>query len=70
MLARELPNYVAKATLRRMLDSAPPNPILDALLQTTPMRLLAQHVYFHRRNATAPAGGYFRPLQAATARQG
>jgi hypothetical protein len=32
-----------------MLDLAPPNVLINAVLMTSPMRALAQRLYFHRR---------------------
>jgi flavin-dependent dehydrogenase len=49
VFAREIPRYAAKRALRRILDLAPPNPLIDMLLATAPMRGLAQRIYFHRR---------------------
>lgn len=50
-LAAELPRFGMKRLLRRALDLAPPNRLLDLALGTSLMRRLAQHVYFHRRGA-------------------
>lgn len=44
-----IPRYRLKGLLRRGLDLAPPNPLIDAMLMTGPMRALAQRIYFHRR---------------------
>lgn len=60
-LARELPGYAAKAALRRLLDTAPPNRLLDQALRTAPMRAFARHVYFHKRIAASDRGMWFRP---------
>ena len=49
-MAREIPGFAAKKALRRALDLAPPNWMIDASLSLPPMRWLAQQVYFHRRN--------------------
>ncbi len=49
-MARELPVFAAKKALRAALDLAPPNWMIDATLSLPPMRRLAQHIYFHRRN--------------------
>jgi flavin-dependent dehydrogenase len=62
VLAHELPSYAAKAALRRLLDTAPPNALLDQMLRTAPMRALAQHIYFRRRNAVAAQSDCFQPL--------
>lgn len=50
-LAPELPSFAMKSIMRKALDLAPPNWIIDMGLALPPMRWLAQHVYFHRRNA-------------------
>jgi flavin-dependent dehydrogenase len=44
-----VPQYRLKRLLRAGLDLAPPNPLIDAMLMTPPMRALAQRIYFHRR---------------------
>ncbi len=46
---REIPRYRMKLMMRRMLDLAPPNALIDAMLTTAPARALAQRLYFHRR---------------------
>jgi flavin-dependent dehydrogenase len=51
VLKRQLPRFVLKGLMRRGLDLAVPNPVLNAALSTAPMRALAQSVYFHRRSA-------------------
>lgn len=51
ILARELPSFALKGLMRRALDLAPPNPLISLALRSRPMRLLAQHVYFHKRGA-------------------
>jgi flavin-dependent dehydrogenase len=48
--AREIPRYRLKRALRRVLDLAPPNVLIDAMLMTAPLRALAQRLYFHRRS--------------------
>ncbi len=48
-LVREAPRYRAKRMLRRLLDLAPPNTLIDALLMTSPVKALAQRMYFHSR---------------------
>ena len=48
-LAREAPRYRAKLLLRRLLDTAPSNRLIDALLMTAPARAVAQRLYFHSR---------------------
>lgn len=46
---RETPKYRMKRMLRRALDFAPPNALINLALMTPPMRALAQRLYFHRR---------------------
>jgi len=48
-MTREAPRYRAKLMLRRLLDLAPPNALINAALMTAPMRRLAQRLYFHSR---------------------
>ncbi|MBL6939027.1 MAG: NAD(P)/FAD-dependent oxidoreductase [Alphaproteobacteria bacterium] len=48
-LAKELPRYRAKLLLRRLLDLAPPNGMINAFLMTGPAKALAQRIYFHTR---------------------
>jgi len=52
-LATEAPRYRAKLWLRRALDLAPPNALINAALMTAPMRRLAQRLYFHSRGESA-----------------
>jgi len=47
--SREIPRYRLKRAMRRLLDLAPPNMLIDAMLMTPPLRALAQRLYFHRR---------------------
>jgi digeranylgeranylglycerophospholipid reductase len=49
VLAAEAPRYRTKLWLRRALDLAPPNALINAALMTAPMRRLAQRLYFHSR---------------------
>jgi flavin-dependent dehydrogenase len=49
-LAREVPRFRLKQMLRRALDIAPPNLMIDLALATAPVRRIAERVYFHRRN--------------------
>ena len=51
VIGRELPTFAVKNIMRRILDMAPPNWMYDLALGTAPMRMLAQHVYFHKRGA-------------------
>lgn len=46
----DLPVFATKKVLRSALDMTPPNWMIDATWSLPPMRWLAQHVYFHRRN--------------------
>jgi flavin-dependent dehydrogenase len=52
-LAREVPRFRAKRLMRRALDFAPPNALLNRALATRPARAIAERVYFHRRNDAA-----------------
>jgi flavin-dependent dehydrogenase len=47
--AREIPRYRLKRLLRAGFDLAPPNFAFNAILMTSPMRAMAQRIYFHRR---------------------
>ena len=51
VIARELPKFGIKTALRWALDLAPPNWMYNLALGTAPMRVLAQHIYFHKRGA-------------------
>ena len=51
-LAHEIPRFRAKSLLRRCLDLAPPNFLIDLALATTPARHFAEKLYFHSRNST------------------
>lgn len=46
---REIPRYRLKRALRRAFDITPSNALINAMLMTSPMRALAQRLYFHRR---------------------
>ncbi len=48
-LVREAPRYRSKLILRRLLDAAPPNALINALLMTGPAQAMAQRLYFHSR---------------------
>lgn len=50
-LAREAPRYLGKRALRRLLDLAPPNFLINAFLMTGPARAIAQRLYFHARRS-------------------
>lgn len=51
VLSRELPRFRLKRLMRRALDIAPPNSLIDLVLSTAAMRALAERVYFHRRGS-------------------
>ena len=51
VLKRQLPRFALKGLMRRGLDLALPNPVLNAALSTAPMRAFAQRLYFHRRSS-------------------
>jgi flavin-dependent dehydrogenase len=53
VMTREAPRYRAKLVLRRLLDLAPPNFLINAALMTAPMRHLAHLLYFHGRGENA-----------------
>jgi digeranylgeranylglycerophospholipid reductase len=52
-LKREAPKFRAKLFLRALLDFAPPNALINAMLMTEPARALAQRIYFHSRAGDA-----------------
>lgn len=57
-VATALPGYGLKLIMRRALDTAPPNWLLDLALSTAPMATLARRVFFHgtaARNARREA---------------
>ncbi|MGI9372023.1 MAG: NAD(P)/FAD-dependent oxidoreductase [Hyphomicrobiales bacterium] len=60
VLAREMPSFTLKKLLRRGLDLAPPNWMLNAGLSTPFMRVLAERVYFHKRAARNAGFEQFR----------
>ena len=62
-LLREVPRYRAKRLLRRALDFAPPNGLINAILLTAPMRALAQRLYFHSRGSSADDFEAWSPAQ-------
>lgn len=49
IMEQELPSFWKKSILRKILDTGPPNKVLDMMLNTNVMRQLAQKTYFHRR---------------------
>jgi len=57
---QEIPRFRLKLAMRRVMDLAPPNFAINALLMTAPMRKFAQQLYFHRR------GGDRRSFEAWT----
>jgi flavin-dependent dehydrogenase len=52
-LEREAPRYRLKKIMRAVLDLAPPNALINAMLMTEPARALAQRIYFHSRGGDA-----------------
>lgn len=50
-MAAEIPRFRFKRALRRVLDMAPPNALINLMLLTAPMRMFAQRIYFHSRGA-------------------
>jgi len=48
-LASEVPRYRMKRMLRSLLDLAPPNTLINAMLMSGPARAMAQRIYFHSR---------------------
>ncbi len=52
-LKREAPRYRAKRLLRRLLDVAPSNALINTFLMTAPAKAVAQRLYFHRRSGSA-----------------
>ncbi|MCB1500732.1 MAG: NAD(P)/FAD-dependent oxidoreductase [Bauldia sp.] len=68
VLARALPGYALKTLLRRALDLAPANPVLNLALSTPPARRLAERIYFHRRGGGGiDREAYLRWLDAEAA---
>lgn len=65
-MRREAPRYGAKLMLRRALDLAPPNALINAMLMTAPARALAQRLYFHARGESTES---FEAWTAAMARE-
>jgi digeranylgeranylglycerophospholipid reductase len=68
VLAGELPRFGVKRLMRAGLDLGPPNPLIDALIATAPMRWLASHVYFHRRSSRGISFAEFEARIAAADR--
>jgi digeranylgeranylglycerophospholipid reductase len=48
-MMREAPRYRMKTAMRRMMDTAPPNWLINTMLMSVPARALAQRIYFHSR---------------------
>jgi len=48
-MEKEIPRFTAKRVLRRLLDRAPPNWLINMFLLTPPARSAAQRIYFHAR---------------------
>lgn len=59
ILDRELPIFALKSVFRGLLDLAPANSLIDLGLATTPMRRIAEHIYFHRRRSGRMSFGEF-----------
>jgi len=56
-VAAALPPYGLKLLMRRVLDTAPPNWLLDLALSTAPMAGVAQRVFFHGAGALGRRDG-------------
>lgn len=70
-LKREVPRLLAKSALRRCLDLAPANRLIDLALATTPARRIAEKLYFHGRNTTGvDRATYIRWLERETDAEG
>lgn len=65
VMAREYPRFAVKGLMRRLMNAAPPNWVIDHLLFTAPMRALAQELYFHRRRV--PGEPWHEPGTALSA---
>lgn len=52
-LVKEAPRYRRKIWMRRLLDTAPSNTLINALLMTPPAKAIAQRMYFHSRTGGA-----------------
>jgi hypothetical protein len=52
-MMRETPKFRTKRLMRALLDFAPPNALINAMLMTEPVRALAQRIYFHSRAGDA-----------------
>ena len=48
--AAAYPRFPFKRGMRRLLDRGPPNWLIDAVLESVPLRGLARMIYFHRRD--------------------
>jgi digeranylgeranylglycerophospholipid reductase len=69
VLGRELPRFGLKRLMRAGLDLVPYNFLFNAAIATAPMRWLAAHIYFHRRNARGITFAEFEARIAALARE-
>jgi geranylgeranyl reductase family protein len=70
-LAREVPKFRLKRLLRRGLDLAPPNFLIDLALSTSSMRRIAEPVYFHARGtASVDRAAYIRWLDGQNPARG
>lgn len=55
LLARDYPRFRMKSMMRRALDLAPPNALIDRALFSAPALAVASRIYFHKRGeAGAP----------------
>ena len=63
-LLREVPSFRAKKLLRFALDCAPPNFLVNLALATSPVRRIAENIYFHRRGSDVDRDLYLRLLDA------
>ncbi len=68
VLAAELPRFHLKRRLRRALDLAPPNFLVEAALCLGLTRRIAQQIFFHRRGSSDPEA-YRRFLQGQGGRE-
>jgi flavin-dependent dehydrogenase len=55
VIARQLPRFAAKLWLRRVLETAPPDFVWNALIATATLREMAHRLYFHARAAPSEA---------------
>lgn len=55
MVQGSVPRYATKLALRRLMDAAPPNWLIDRLVATALMASVARRVFFHRSGAARQA---------------